>query len=434
MGEGQEEPRTFERVKRVAESISERHGEPAWMLKKRMEAVEALKKVKEIELPLEWKEIIVEIEEKPRAYRWEDVPEEIRKKLDEIGIPEAEKKQLAGLGAQYNYAVVYSHLKEWAEKEGIILEDMKTAVKRYEKIVKKHFGTLVKPNNFGAALNTALWSGGVFLLIPKGKKVRLPIQGFFYISREGIAQFERSMVIVEEGGEVEYIEGCTAPVWHKFSLHAGCVEVFVKKDARLKFTTIQNWSKNVVNLANKRARLEENAYAKWVSGMLGSKLTMAYPTIELAGDGAKTEGISVSFAGKGQRQDTGIKVLHMGKNTSSKITSKSVSKDGGEAIYRGYVFSPHKKMKSFVKCDSLILNDGIAKSFPVAEGEANINHEARVGRVSDEILFYLRSRGFSEKEALGLVVNGFVDEFMKELKIEFALEFYKLLKMEIEGG
>ncbi|MEM4215851.1 MAG: Fe-S cluster assembly protein SufB, partial [Candidatus Anstonellales archaeon] len=292
----------------------------------------------------------------------------------------------------------------------------------------------IKPNNLGSALNTALWSGGVFLYIPKGKKVKLPIQGFFYISRERIAQFERSMIIVEEGGEAEYIEGCTAPVWHRFSLHAGAVEVFVKKDARLKFTTIQNWSRNVVNLTNKRARLEENAYAKWVSGMLGSKLTMAYPTIELVGDGAKTEGVSVSFAGKDQRQDTGIRVLHFGKDTSSNITSKSISKDGGETIYRGYVFSPHKKMKSFVKCDSLIVNDGVAKSFPVAEGKANINHEAKVGKVSDEALLYLQNRGFSEKEAVGLIVNGFVDEFIKELKIEFALEFYKILKMEIEGG
>ncbi len=424
----------LERIRTVAKRISEKHNEPEWMLKKRMDAVEALKKVKRIELPLDWKDIIKEIEEKPKAQRWDDVPAEIRKRFDEIGVPEAEKKYLAGLGAQYDYDVVYGHLKEWAEKEGIVLEDMKSAVKKYEKIVKKYFGTIVKPTNLGAALNTALWSGGIFLYIPKGKKVRLPIQGFFYISREGMAQFERSMVIVEEGGEADYIEGCSAPVWHKFSLHAGCVEVFVKKNAKLKFTTIQNWSRNVVNLANKRAKLEENAYAKWVSGMIGSKLTMAYPTIELAGDGAKTEGISVSFAGRGQRQDTGIKVLHMGKNTSSKILSKSVSKDGGEAIYRGSVYSPHKKMRSFVKCDSLIVNDGVAKSFPFAEGKANISHEARVGRVSDEALFYLQSRGFSEKEAISLVVNGFVDEFMKELKIEFALEFYKLLKMEIEGG
>jgi Fe-S cluster assembly protein SufB len=424
----------FERVRRVAEGISERHGEPGWMLKKRMEAVEGLKRVKGTELPLDWKEIVREIEEKPRAHTWEDVPEEIRKRFDEIGIPEAEKRYLAGLGAQYDYDVVYSRLKEWAEKEGIVLEDMKSAVKKYEGIVKKHFGALVKPTNLGAALNTALWSGGVFLYIPKGKKVRLPIQGFFYISREGIGQFERSLIIVDEGGEADYIEGCTAPVWHKFSLHAGAVEVFVKKNANLKFTTIQNWSKNVVNLTNKRARVEENAYAKWVSGMIGSKLTMAYPTIELAGDGAKTECISLSFAGKGQRQDTGIKVLHMGKNTSSRVLSKSVSKDGGEAIYRGYVYSPHKKMRSFVKCDSLIVNDGIAKSFPFSEGKANMNHEARVGRVSEEVVFYLQNRGFSEKEAIGLVVNGFVDEFIKELKIEFALEFYKLLKMEIEGG
>ncbi|MEM4707344.1 MAG: Fe-S cluster assembly protein SufB [Candidatus Anstonellales archaeon] len=424
----------FERIKGVARRISEEHGEPRWMVRKRMEGVEALRKVKEIELPISWREMIKEIEEKPKAARWEDVPEEIRKKLEEIGIPEVERRYLAGLGAQYDYGVVYAHLKEWAEKEGIILEDMNAAVKKYEKIVKKHFGKLIKPNNLGSALNTALWSGGVFLYIPKRKKVKLPIQGFFYISRERIAQFERSMIIVEEGGEAEYIEGCTAPVWHRFSLHAGAVEVFVKKDARLKFTTIQNWSRNVVNLTNKRARLEENAYAKWVSGMLGSKLTMAYPTIELVGDGAKTDGVSVSFAGKDQRQDTGIRVLHFGKNTSSNITSKSISKDGGETIYRGYVFSPHEKMKSFVKCDSLIVNDGVAKSFPVAEGKANINHEAKVGKVSDEALLYLQNRGFSEKEAVGLIVNGFVDEFIKELKIEFALEFYKILKMEIEGG
>lgn len=424
----------FDRVERVARSISEKHEEPRWMMRKRMEGVGALRKVKAIELPLDWKKVVKEIEEKPKAAVWKDVPEEIRKKFDELGVPEAEKKHLAGLGAQYDYNVVYGHLKEWAEKEGVILEDMKTAVKKYEKIVKKYFGTLVKPNNIGAALNTALWSGGVFLYIPKGKKVRLPIQGFFYISKEGMAQFERSMVIVEEGGEVDYIEGCTAPIWHRFSLHAGCVEVFVKRNANLKFTTIQNWSNNVVNLATKRARVEENGYAKWVSGMLGSKITMAYPTIELSGDRAKTEGINLSLAGKGQRQDTGMRVLHIGKDTSSKILSKSISKDGGEVVYRGYVFSPHKRMKSFVKCDSLIVNDGIAKSFPVAEGRAGISHEAKVGRISDDVLFYLQGRGFSEKEALNLVLNGFVDEFMKELKIEFALEFYKLLKMEIEGG
>ena len=372
---------------------------------------------------------------------WDDVPESVRNTFEKLGIPEAERKFLAGVGAQYESEVVYHNLHEDLTKQGVIFIDTDTAVKEKPELMKKFFGKIIPPeDNKFAALNSAVWSGGSFIYVPPNVKVDLPLQAYFRINAENIGQFERTLIIADEGAEVHYIEGCTAPIYSTESLHSAVVELVAKKGAKIRYTTIQNWSRDVYNLVTKRAYAYENATVEWVDGNLGSRLTMKYPGVYMLGRDAHAEIISVAFAGKGQHQDAGAKAVHIAPNTTSRITSKSISKDSGRTTYRGllHVAKGAKSAKSNVRCDALLLDEASrTDTYPyveVNEEDATISHEATVGRIGEDQIFYLMSRGFSESDALSLIVGGFMEPFTKELPMEYAVELNRLVKLEMDGS
>ena len=372
---------------------------------------------------------------------WNEVPEEIKKTFDRLGIPEAERKFLAGVSAQYESESVYHSLQADLEKQGVIFLDMDSALKQHPGIIKEYIGTVIPPaDNKFSALNSAVWSGGSFIYVPKGVHVELPLQAYFRINAEQMGQFERTLIITDEGASVHYIEGCTAPVYAKDSLHSAVVELVAKPHSKLRYTTIQNWSKNVYNLVTKRGVAYENATVQWLDGNLGSKLTMKFPGVYMMGRGAHGEVLSVAFAGPGQHQDAGAKMIHVAPDTSSVITSKSISKGGGRSSYRGLV-KVHKGAegsKSTVRCDALLMDEASrSDTYPTMEIEeqnSHIGHEATVSKIGEEQLFYARSRGLTEQEAMTMIVNGFIEPFVKELPLEYAVELNRLVQMEMEGA
>ena len=372
---------------------------------------------------------------------WDDVPESVRNTFEKLGIPEAERKFLAGVGAQYESEVVYHNLRDDLVKQGVIFIDTDTALREQPELMKRFFGKVIPPeDNKFAALNSAVWSGGSFIYVPPNVKVDLPLQAYFRINAENIGQFERTLIIADEGSEVHYIEGCTAPIYSTESLHSAVVELIAKKDAKIRYTTIQNWSRDVYNLVTKRAYAYENATVEWVDGNLGSRLTMKYPGVYMLGRNAHAEIISVAFAGKGQHQDAGAKAVHIAPNTTSRITSKSISKDSGRTTYRGllHVAKGANSVKSNVRCDALLLDEtSRTDTYPyveVNEEGATVSHVATVGRIGEDQIFYLMSRGFSESDALSLIVGGFMEPFTKELPMEYAVELNRLVKLEMEGS
>ena len=431
----------------TVEEISKMKGEPDWMLDFRLRSYEVF-----MSKPMpNWGGDLGHIDFQNIYYyakaagkqsqSWDDVPESVRNTFEKLGIPEAERKFLAGVGAQYESETVYHHLNEELEKQGVIFIDTDTAVKKFPDLLRKHFGKIIPPeDNKFAALNSAVWSGGSFIYIPPNVKVELPLQAYFRINAENIGQFERTLIIADEGAEVHYIEGCTAPVYSSESLHSAVVELVAKKGAKIRYTTIQNWSKDVYNLVTKRAYAYENATVEWVDGNLGSKLTMKYPGVYMLGKNAHAEIISIAFAGKNQHQDAGAKVVHLAPNTTSRVVSKSVSKDSGRTTYRGllHVAKGANGVKSNVRCDALLLDEfSRTDTYPyveVNEDDATITHEATVGKIGDEQIFYLMSRGYSESDALSLIVGGFMEPFTKELPMEYAVELNRMVKMEMEGS
>lgn len=373
--------------------------------------------------------------------RWEDVPSDIKDTYEKIGIPQAERKFLAGAGGQYDSEFIYHNLKEKWEKKGVIFVDTDTALQKYPDIFKEYFGTVIPPgDNKLAALNSAVWSGGSFIFVPKGVHVEIPLQAYFRINSANMGQFERTLIIAEEGSFLHYIEGCSAPIYTTDSLHSGVVEIIIKKGARVRYTTIQNWSNNVYNLVTKRMMVEEEGFGEWIDGNLGSKKTMKYPSLILKGKGARGEILSLAFAGKGQHQDTGGKAIHLAPHTTSTITSKSVSVNGGRSTYRGMVKIANgaKGSKSFVRCDALLL-DEISRSdtYPhniVNEQDVTLGHEASVSKINERQLFYLMSRGLNETQAVSLIVNGFIEPIIKELPLEYAVELNRLINLSMEGA
>lgn len=373
--------------------------------------------------------------------QWKDVPSDIKETYEKIGIPKYERKFLAGVGGQYDSEMIYHNLKKKWEEQGVIFTDTDTALQKYPDIFKKYFGTIIPPDdNKFAALNGAVWSGGSFIYVPKNVHVEIPLQAYFRINAANMGQFERTLIIADEGSYLHYIEGCSAPVYSADSLHCGVVEINVKKNARVRYTTIQNWSNNVYNLVTKRMLVEEKGLGEWIDGNIGSKKTMKYPSLVLNGRGARGEILSLSFAGKNQHQDTGGKAIHLAPHTTSTITSKSVSIHGGRASYRGMakINNGAKGSKSFVRCDALLL-DEISQSdtYPVnivEEQDASLGHEASVSKINDQQLFYLRSRGLNEAQATSLIVNGFIEPIVKELPLEYAVELNRLINLSMEGA
>jgi len=372
---------------------------------------------------------------------WEDLPEDIKNTYVKLGIPEAEREMLGGVTAQYESEVVYHSVRKDLEEKGIFFSDMDTALREHPDIVKRYFGTVIPPNdNKFAALNSAVWSGGSFIYVPPGVHVEIPLQAYFRINKENMGQFERTLIIVDEGAYVHYVEGCSAPIYTTDSLHSAVVEIVVHKNARARYTTIQNWSNNVYNLVTKRTKVYEGGVMEWVDGNIGSKVTMKYPSIYLMGEGARGEVLSVAFAGEGQHQDAGGKIVHVAPNTSGQIISKSVSAQGGRTGYRGLVkVEPEaENSKDFVRCDALILDeDSRSDTYPYMDIEnqtAEIGHEATVSKVGEEQLFYLMSRGISETEAMSMIVNGFIEPITKELPMEYAVELTRLIQLQMEGA
>lgn len=437
-------------TKEIVESISRMKKEPAWMtefrlrsldifLKKPMPKWGSTKLLNEIDFD----NIFYYVKSADKQGKtWEEVPEQIKNTFDRLGIPEAERKFLAGVSAQYESEVVYHSIREDLEKLGVIFLDMDTALREQPEIVKKYFSTVIpSEDNKFAALNSAVWSGGSFIYVPKNVKVEIPLQAYFRINTENMGQFERTLIIADEGSSVHYIEGCTAPTYSSDSLHSAVVELIALKGAKIRYTTIQNWSKNVFNLVTKRAVAHEDAVVEWVDGNLGSKLTMKYPAIYLVGERAHGEVLSVAMAsGSDQHQDAGAKIIHAAPNTTSVITSKSISKNGGRASYRGLI-KVHKgaiNVKSTVKCDALMLDTSSrSDTYPtmeIDEKNVQIEHEATVSKIEDEKLFYLMSRGISEDQAKLMIVNGFMEPFVKELPMEYAVELNRLIELEMEGS
>jgi Fe-S cluster assembly protein SufB len=431
----------------IVAMISEHKNEPEWMRKRRLKALEYFRA-----RPLpEWGGNLDEIDfenmyyyirpTEKQAKSWEDLPADIKNTWDRLGIPEAEKKYLAGVGAQYESEVVYHKLKEDLESQGVLFLDMDSGLREHEDLVKEYFGTVIPANdNKFAALNSAVWSGGSFIYVPPGVKIEMPLQAYFRINAENMGQFERTLIIVDEDAYVHYVEGCTAPIYTTDSLHSAVVEIIVKAGGRCRYTTIQNWSQNVYNLVTKRAVAYENATMEWVDGNLGSKLTMKYPAIWLMGEGAHGEVLSIAFAGEGQHQDAGGKCVHVAPNTTSVITSKSISKNGGRASYRGLleVAKGAHGAKSKVVCDALILDeDSRSDTYPyirIDENKVDIGHEATVSKIGEEQLFYLMSRGIPEHEAAAMIVSGFVEPITKELPLEYAVEMNRLIQLQMEGS
>ncbi len=376
-----------------------------------------------------------------KVSRWEDLPEEIRDTYDRIGIPEAEKKFLSGVSAQYESEVVYKSINSMLSKKGVVFLDMDSGLREYPQIVKQYFGTIIPPgDNKFAALNSSVWSGGSFVYVPAGVRVDLPLQAYFRINAANMGQFERTLIIAEEGSFVHYVEGCTAPIYTTDSLHSAVVEIIVKKGARVRYTTIQNWSTNVYNLVTKRARVEEEGVMEWVDGNLGSKLTMKYPSVYLVGRKARGEILSIAYAGPGQHQDAGGKAVHVASETSSQIISKSISRGGGRTSYRGLVqvYPGAVQSKSKVVCDALILDESSrSDTYPtmkIDEQDVTIEHEATVSKIGDEQLFYLQSRGIGKVQAESMIVNGFIEPIVKELPLEYAVELNRLIQLQMEGS
>jgi len=434
-------------TRETVEEISRFKDEPDWMLQFRLRAYEHF-----LKRPMPtWGGNLLDIDldkivyyRKPSAGEeksWDDVPEKIKATFEKLGIPEAERKFLAGVGAQYDSEVVYHSVREELSKIGVVFMGTDQALKDYPDLFRQYFATVVPPeDNKFAALNSAVWSGGSFVYVPKGVEVPLPLQAYFRINGENTGQFERTLIIVDEGAKVHYIEGCTAPIYATDSLHAAVVEVVALPGSKVRYTTIQNWSNDVYNLVTKRAHAHTNSTVEWIDANTGSRLTMKYPAIYLRGEGATADIISVAVAGKGQHQDTGAKAIHLAKNTRSRIVSKSVSKDGGRATYRGSlkVMPGATNVVASVRCDALMLDD-ISRSdtYPyidIQEDDTTMTHEAVVGKISADQIFYLMSRGLTENEAQNLIVQGFLEVFTKELPMEYAIEFNRLVKLEMEGS
>ncbi len=372
---------------------------------------------------------------------WDELPEQMRRTYEKLGIPEAEQRYFAGVTSQYDSEVVYHKNREDLEARGILFTDMDTAVREHPEIVKKYFGTIIPPaDNKFAALNTSVWSGGSFIYVPPGVDVEMPLQAYFRINSENAGQFERTLIIADEGARVHYIEGCSAPVYSSGSLHSAVVELVALPGSRITYTTIQNWSDNVYNLVTKRARADAEAHVEWIDGNIGSRLTMKYPSVVLAGPKASGEVLSVAYAGPGQHQDAGAKMIHAAPETTSTIVSKSISKDGGRTTYRGLVKIEEgaARSKAFVRCDALLLDElSRSDTYPrqeIAEKDASIGHEATVSKVSQDQLFYLMSRGLSEEQAMGMIVNGFIEPITRTLPMEYAVEWSRLIELQMEGA
>ncbi len=431
----------------VVEAISRYKKEPDWMLQLRLKAYEIFLSKK---MPnwggdlsqIDFQDIHYFLRASDKAERkWEDVPDDIKRTFDKIGIPEAEKKFLAGVSSQYDSEVVYHNLKGAWEDKGVIFTDTDTAVREYPEIMKKYFGTLIPPgDNKFAALNTAVWSGGSFIYVPKGVHVQIPLQAYFRINAANAGQFERTLIIADEGSFVHYVEGCSAPIYTTDSLHSAVVEIVCLAGSRVRYTTIQNWSNNVYNLVTKRAFVYRDATMEWVDGNIGSKLTMKYPSVFLKEEGARGEVLSLAFAGRGQHQDAGGKAVHLASNTTSLITSKSISMRGGRTSYRGLlrIAKNAKNCKSTVKCDALLMDDiSASDTYPdmkIEEQDVTIGHEASVGKIGEEQLFYLMSRGLTEDQAAAMIVQGFVEPIIRELPMEYAVEMNRLIQLDMTGS
>ncbi|MEO2047377.1 MAG: Fe-S cluster assembly protein SufB [Pirellulales bacterium] len=430
----------------IVTQISEMKDEPGWMRDFRLDA---LKIFESKPMPkwggnigLDFQDIYYYL--KPtegQGKTWDDVPDEIKETFEKLGIPEAERKYLSGVKAQFESEVVYGSLEEDLAKQGVIFTDTDTAVREHSELLKEYFGQIIPPtDNKFAALNSAVWSGGSFIYIPPGVKIEFPLQAYFRINAEQMGQFERTLIIVDEGAEVHYVEGCTAPMYSSESLHSAVVEIVVKKNARCRYTTIQNWANNIYNLVTKRAMAYENSLMEWIDGNLGSGLTMKYPAVYMMEPGARGEILSIAFASQGQHQDAGAKVVHCAPNTKSRIISKSISKNGGRSSYRGLckVEEGAVNSKSNVVCDALILDSkSRSDTYPyieVEEQDVQIEHEARVSRIGEEQLFYLMSRGLTEAEASSMIVSGFIEPLIKELPMEYAIEMNRLIELQMEGS
>ena len=431
----------------VIEEMSSLKSEPLWMRQFRLKALEQFLRKPNLTWGgdlsgLNFDDIYYYIRPTDKKVsRWEDLPEEIRDTYDRIGIPEAEKKFLSGVSAQYESEVVYKSIKSMLSKKGVVFLDMDSGLREYPEIVKQYFGTVIPPgDNKFAALNSSVWSGGSFVYVPAGVRVDLPLQAYFRINAANMGQFERTLIIAEEGSFVHYVEGCTAPIYTTDSLHSAVVEIIVKKGARVRYTTIQNWSNNVYNLVTKRARVEEEGIMEWVDGNIGSKLTMKYPSVYLVGKKARGEILSIAYAGEGQHQDAGGKAVHLAPETTSQIISKSISRGGGRTSYRGLVqvYPGAKNSKSKVVCDALLLDEASrSDTYPtmkIDEQDVTIEHEATVSKIGDEQLFYLQSRGIGKAQAESMIVNGFIEPIVKELPLEYAVELNRLIQLQMEGS
>ena len=435
-------------TRELVEMISEYKSEPQWMRDFRLKALGHFLSRPQptwgspmlAEVDYDNIHYFVRASERPER-SWDEVPDDIKKTFDRLGIPEAERKFLAGVGAQYESESVYHQVNEALEAQGVIFMDMDTALREHEDLVREHFATIIPPNdNKLAALNSAVWSGGSFVYVPPGVKVEMPLQAYFRINTENMGQFERTIIIADEGSYVHYVEGCTAPTYSSDSLHSAVVELIAKPGARIRYTTVQNWSSNVYNLVTKRAVAETDATVEWVDCNLGSKLTMKYPSVYLMGERAHGEVLSIAFAGKGQHQDAGAKIVHAAPNTTSNIFAKSISKDGGRSSYRGLleVAKGATGSRSKVVCDALLLDeDSRSDTYPtirISENDANVGHEATVSKIGDEQVFYLQAHGISEEEAGKLIVNGFIEPITKELPMEYAVEMNRLIELQMEGS
>ncbi len=433
----------------VVRMISKKKNEPQWMLDKRLRGLQLFK---EMPLPtwgpdltpLHLNEITyyAQADEKAETNSWDEVPDDIKKTFEKLGIPEAERKSLSGVGAQYESEVVYHNLKQEWEEKGVIFENMDVAVQKYPELVKKYFMTNCVPigDHKFAALHAAVWSGGTFIYVPQGVKITVPLQAYFRMNAAGLGQFEHTLIIVDKDAEMHYIEGCSAPHYSKNNLHAGCVEVYVLEGARARYSSVENWSKNTYNLNTKRSVVEKNGIMEWVNGNLGSGVTMLYPCTILKGEYAKADFIGIAFAGKDQHQDTGSKVVHLAANTASTIKSKSISKDGGITTYRGLlkIIKGAKNVKSTVQCDALLLDkNSKTNTIPymeIKESNVDVAHEATVGKISDEDIFYLMSRGLTEEESRKMIVAGFIEPITKQLPGEYAIELNRLIELEMENS
>lgn len=431
----------------IIKKISERKNEPEWMKEFRLKALEVYNSKPMTDWgpdlsDLDVNDIVhyLEPDSAPMNENWDDVPSYIRDTFDRLGIPEAEKQSLAGVGAQYDSEVVYHSIHKELKEQGVIYTDIETAMVEYEDMLKEYFMTLITVNDHKfAALHGAVWSGGSFIYVPKGVKVNMPLQSYFRLNAPEAGQFEHTLIIVDEGADLHYIEGCSAPKYQKNALHAGAVELFVRKGARLRYSTIENWSRNMYNLNTKRAIVEDDGVVEWISGSFGSRVSMLYPMSILKGDRSRCGFTGVTFAAAGQYLDTGCKIIHQGKQTSSTVHSKSISKNGGTAFYRGLlkVLPEATGARSTVECESLMLdNESTSDTIPIIDinnDSVDIGHEAKIGRISDEAIFYLMSRGISEDEAKAMIVRGFVEPISKELPLEYAVELNKLIELELEG-